>query len=327
MQYTVTNLWSAIRIEQEGILSVNASVYRHFLFEGHGHKYFLGKGGYQMKRVLAMLLAVTMVFALCACGASNQESGTEETAESNVIRIGMECNYAPYNWSQPDDSNGAVPIKNVANMFTNGYDVQVAIQIAQSMGKELEIYSYEWDSLIPAVQSGKLDMIIAGMSPTEERKEKIDFSDNYYVSNLVVITKKGSLEDVTTIADLDGKKIAAQSGTSHLDALSSQTKAEVSELADFSTMLIALDAGTIEGYIAEEPTAMAVCTEGGKYTYIPLVNNETGFQVPVEDTSIAVGVKKGSELTAGINSFISTFDEAAQKELMAEIVKIAPVEE
>lgn len=277
-----------------------------------------------MKRVLAFLLAIMTMFALSACGASEDKPAGD--AESNVLRIGMECNYAPYNWSQSDNSNGAVPIANVNNMFTNGYDVQVAIKIAESMGKELEIYSYEWDSLIPAVQSGKLDMIIAGMSPTDERKEKIDFSENYYTSNLVVITKTDALADVATIKDLDGKKIAAQSGTSHLEALSSQTNAQVNELADFSTMLIALDAGTIEGYIAEEPTAMAVCTEGSQYRYIPLINNETGFQVPIEDTSIAVGVKKGSELTEKINSCLSSFDENAQKELMAEMVKIAPVE-
>jgi len=275
-----------------------------------------------MKKLLSAILAGALMLSLAACGGN---SGNEN-ANADVLKVGMECNYAPYNWSQPDDSNGAVAIKNVDKMFTNGYDVQVALKLAESLGKELEIYSYEWDSLVPAVQSGNLDMIIAGMSPTDERKEKIDFSELYYNSNLVVITKKGSLADVKTIADLDGKKIAAQSGTSHLEALASQTTAKVNELSDFSTMLIALDAGTIEGYIAEEPTAMAVCTEESQYTYVPFVNNDTGFAVPVEDTSIAVGVAKGSELKDKINTALADFDEAAQKELMAQMVEIAPVE-
>lgn len=282
-----------------------------------------------MKKVLAFLTAVMMCVSLSACGSQPENNGTDSGSaaqNSNVLKVGMECNYAPYNWSQSDDSNGAVAIQNVKDMYANGYDVQVAAKIAESMGKELEIYAYEWDSLIPAVQSGNLDMIVAGMSPTEERKEKIDFSDNYYVSNLVVIAKKGSLDDVKTVQDLDGKKIAAQSGTSHLDALSTQTKAKVSELADFSTMLMALDAGTIDGYLAEEPTAMAVCTETSGYTYIPFVNNDTGFQIPMEDTSVAVGVKKGSALLAQINSYIGTFDSAAQKKLMEEMVAISPVE-
>lgn len=273
-----------------------------------------------MKRIVALLLTFVLMFSFAACGSKKEGSG------QTVLKIGMECNYAPYNWTQPDDSNGAVPIKNVSGMYANGYDVQVALKIAESLGMTPEIYAYEWDSLVPAVESGTLDLIIAGMSPTDERKEKIDFSDIYYTSNLVIVTKKGALEGVTNISGLAGKKIAAQSGTSHLDALSSQTTATVSELADFSVMLLALKAGTIEGYVAEEPTAMAVCTESSDYTYIPLVNNETGFTVPVEDTSIAVGIKKNSELLAKINAYIATFPADAQKSLMQQMVDIAPTD-
>ncbi len=275
-----------------------------------------------MKKIISVLLAMAVMAGFAGCG--NKQ--TADTAQdSDVLRVGMECNYAPYNWSQADDSNGAIAIKNVDNMYTNGYDVQVAQKIADALGKKLEIYSYEWDSLIPGVQSGNLDMIIAGMSPTAERKEKIDFSNNYYTSNLVIVTKKGALSDVKTIADLDGKKIAAQSGTFHLDALSSQTKAQVSELADFSTMFIALGAGTIDGYVAEEPTAMAVI-EDPAYSYVALKNNDTGFKVADDDVSIAVGVKKGSELKDKINGALEGFDEDAQKELMSEMVKIAPAD-
>lgn len=281
-----------------------------------------------MKKILSMVLAMALICGMSGCGnKKNNEAngGAESDAKtSNVLKVGMECNYAPYNWAQADDSNGAVPIKNVDNMYTNGYDVQVALKIAESMGKELEIYSYEWDSLIPGVQSGKLDMIIAGMSPTAERREKIDFSDNYYTSNLVVVTKKDALADVKTIADLKDKKIAAQSGTFHLEALSTQTEAKVDELADFSTMLMALSAGTIDGYIAEEPTAMAVCGDEA-YSYVALENNGTGFKVNDDDVSIAVGVKKGSELAEKINEAIKDLDTDAQRTLMADMVKIAPM--
>ena len=129
-----------------------------------------------------------------------------------------------------------------------------------------------------------------------------------------------------TVADLKDKKIAAQSGTFHLDALSSQTEAKVSELSDFSTMFIALGAGTIDGYVAEEPTAMAVCLDPS-YDYIPLVNNDTGFKVSDDDVSIAVGVKKDSALTAEINNALKALDTDAQKTLMNDMVKIAPTEE
>ena len=275
-----------------------------------------------MRKFISVLLAAAVTLSLGACGSKQDDSATSE----DVLHVGMECNYAPYNWSQADDSNGAVPIQNVANMYTNGYDVQVAQKIANAMGKKLEIESYEWDSLIPGVQAGKFDMIIAGMSPTAERREKIDFSNNYYTSNLVIVTKQGNLSDVKTIADLKGKKIAAQSGTFHLTALTEQTEAEVSELADFSTMFIALGAGTIEGYVAEEPTAMAVCADPN-YTYIPLKNNDTGFSVDDDEVSIAVGVKKGSELTEQINSALADLNADAQKDLMQQMVNIAPAEE
>lgn len=272
-----------------------------------------------MKKIVSALIAMSLMLGFAGCG-------SQPTSDDSVLRVGMECNYAPYNWSQTENADGAVAISNVDNMYTNGYDVQVAKKIADSLGKKLEIYAYEWDSLIPGVQSGNLDMIIAGMSPTAQRREKIDFSNNYYTSNLVIVTKKGNLSGVKTIADLKGKKIAAQLGTFHLDALTTQTEAEVSELADFSTMLIALSAGTIDGYVAEEPTAMAVCQDPA-YDYVALENNNTGFTVEDDEVSIAVGVKKDSALTEQINNAIADLDSSAQKALMLEMVKAAPAEE
>ena len=183
---------------------------------------------------------------------------------NGVFKVGMECAYEPYNWTQNNNKNGAVSIANVPGKYANGYDVQIAAQVAAALNMKLEVYQYEWDALIPAVQSGTLTAICAGMSPTDDRKEAIDFSANYYQSNLVVITQKDSeLLACTSLADIDkaGVKIAAQPGTFHLDALQKQTKnlTVISNLNDFVNMRIALEAGTIDGYIAEEPTALALC--------------------------------------------------------------------
>ncbi len=277
-----------------------------------------------MKKFLVLALALVMAVMLVSCAQDEKQQQNDDG--KLVLKVGMECNYAPYNWSQTEQTEGCVAIANVSNMYTDGYDVQVAKMIADKLDAELEIYAYEWDSLVPAVQSGSLDLIIAGMSPTADRWEKVDFSNNYYNSNLVVITKKGNLEDVKTIADLEGKKIAAQSGTFHITALETQTKAVVSELSDFSTMLIALDAGTIDGYIAEEPTAMAIATDDSAYSFVPFVNNDTGFTTEAGDTAIAVGIKKNSELLEKVNSALEGFDAQAQSALMAQMVEIAPVE-
>lgn len=112
-------------------------------------------------------------------------------AETNgVLKIAMECDYKPYNWMQTTDANDAVKIAN-ASGYANGYDVQIARYIAAALGMQLEIHAYGWDSLIPAVQSGAIDGIVAGMSPTAEREEEVDFTDCYWSSNLVLIIKKG----------------------------------------------------------------------------------------------------------------------------------------
>ena len=116
-------------------------------------------------------------------------SGNTDTS-NGTLKIAMECAYAPFNWTQTTDANGAVPIQGQDGMYANGYDVQVAKYIAAELGMALQVYSYVWDSLIPAVQSGAVDAIVAGMSPTAEREEQVDFTDCYYNSNLVVIIKK-----------------------------------------------------------------------------------------------------------------------------------------
>ncbi len=110
-----------------------------------------------------------------------------------VLRVGMECAYEPYNWTDMDGTSlGAVPISGEGKegLYANGYDVQIAQYVANSLGMKLEIYSIEWDSLLPALESGTIDAIVAGMSPTAERAEQIDFTDTYYESNLVVIIRK-----------------------------------------------------------------------------------------------------------------------------------------
>ncbi len=117
-------------------------------------------------------------------------SSSKTDVSKGVLKISMECAYDPFNWTQTTAVNGAVPISGAAGQYANGYDVQIAKYIAAELGMSLEIVRNDWDSLIPAVMSGSVDGIIAGMSPTEERKQQVDFSDCYYRSNLVFIYTK-----------------------------------------------------------------------------------------------------------------------------------------
>ena len=116
-------------------------------------------------------------------------ASTNTNTSNGTLKIAMECAYEPFNWSQTTNANGAVQISG-SNLYANGYDVQIAKYIAAELGMALEIHAVEWDSLIPGLNAGTYDGIIAGMSPTAEREEKVDFTHCYYNSNLVIIYKK-----------------------------------------------------------------------------------------------------------------------------------------
>ena len=285
-----------------------------------------------MKRILSIILAAVMLAvsltALASCGNSVDASkDVENIKKAGVLKVGMECAYAPYNWTQTNADNDAVKIKN-ADGYANGYDVQAARKIAASLGVELEIYAYKWDALIPAVESGTIDCVIAGMSPTAERKAVLDFSDNYYVSNLVIIVREdGAYANAQSLADFKGCSIGAQAATFHAEALKQIEDVKENILDDFTLLYTALTANTIDGYVAEEPTAYSICSEGSGLTFPPLVNNSTGFTCDEGDTAIAVGVRKGSDLAAAISEIVDGISDSERSELMMKMVSIAPVEE
>lgn len=285
-----------------------------------------------MKRILSIILAAVMLAvsltALASCGNSVDASkDVENIKKAGVLKVGMECAYAPYNWTQTNADNDAVKIKN-ADGYANGYDVQAARKIAASLGVELEIYAYKWDALIPAVESGTIDCVIAGMSPTAERKAVLDFSDNYFVSNLVIIVREdGAYANAQSLADFKGCSIGAQAATFHAEALKQIEDVKENILDDFTLLYTALTANTIDGYVAEEPTAYSICSEGSGLTFAPLVNNSTGFTCDEGDTAIAVGVRKGSDLAAAISEIVDGISDSERSELMMKMVSIAPVEE
>lgn len=274
------------------------------------------------RTVLAVIMVLAMVFSLTACGQVDPAKDLENVKVSGVLKVGMECGYEPFNWMQTDDSNGAVKIAN-ADGYANGYDVQVAKKIADNLGVKLEVYQYEWDALIPAVEAGTLDCVIAGMSPTDERKETVDFSANYYISNLVIITQKNSaIAGANSLDDLKGSKIGAQDATFHATAADEIEDVKKSVMEDFTLLYTALTANTIDGYIAEEPTAYSICASNSDLTYVPLVNNESGFTCDEGDTAIAVAMRKGSSLNEDVSAAINEISEDARAQLMKDMVAL-----
>lgn len=289
-----------------------------------------------MKKKLIVFLAMSIsaVMLLAGCGTKDStgaqgtagtgteagNTGTADTASGDTgagedtFKVGMEAGYAPFNWTQIDDSNGGVAIEDGAE-FAGGYDVEIAKRIADGLGKKLVIVKTEWDGLVPALTSGKIDAIIAGMSPTAERKETIDFSDNYYKSNLVMVVKKGGqYENATSIQDFKGAKITAQLNTFHYTVID-QIEGVKKETAmdNFPAMRVALESGIIDGYVSERPEGVSASTANENFAMVEFTD---GFQTSDDDTAIAVGIAKGSELTPKINEILAGISEEERTSIM-----------
>ncbi|MBQ6820724.1 MAG: transporter substrate-binding domain-containing protein [Clostridium sp.] len=267
------------------------------------------------KRLALLLLAVTTAaFTLTGCG--------EKKSDENVFRVGMEAGYAPFNWTQIDDSNGAVAIDGSPE-YAGGYDVEIAKKIAEGLGKELVIVKTEWDGLTPALTSGKIDAIIAGMSPTEERMKTIDFSDIYYNSNLVMLVKKGGAYDnAETLKDFSGAKITAQLNTFHYTVIDQIPNVEKQEaMESFPAMRVALESGIIDGYVTEKPEAISAQAANENFK---MVEFKEGFVTSEEDTAIAVGLVKDSELKDQINEILSGISDEEKEEIMNKAIENQP---
>lgn len=282
----------------------------------------------KMKKVLAAALVGALAIGMFGCGGNSDADKQDGQAEgSDQLRIGMECGYAPFNWTQQDDSNGAVAIEG-GNGYANGYDVQIAKKVAEGLGKELVIVKTEWDGLVPAVQSGVIDGIIAGMSPTAERLESIDFSDNYYVSDLVIVVRADSdYVNATNIQDFNGAKITGQLNTFH-DTVIDQIGGvdHVTAMPDFPSMRVALESGIIDGYVSERPEGISASAANPNFAYVAF-DVENGFAYNVDDAAIAMGIKKGSDLTAQVNEILAGISQEERDQLMEDAIKNQPTAE
>lgn len=275
----------------------------------------------KFKIIMTSLLAVLL---LAACGSSDEgaSTSTSDTKESDVFKVGLEAGYPPFNWTQQDDSNGAVKIEG-SQEYAGGYDVEIAKRVADALGKELVIVKTEWDGLLPALQSGVIDAIIAGMSPTDERKEVIDFSDNYYTSQFVIVTKTGGqYAEAKTLEDFAGAKITSQLNTTNYAVIDQipDVQKEVA-MESFSHMRVALESGAIDGYVAERPEAISASAANENFTYIEL---EDGFKTEEADTSVAIGLKKDDQNMEVINETLNAISEEERQQIMDDAIANQP---
>ena len=281
-----------------------------------------------MKRILALLAAVMMMVSCCTALADSEPTGVED----GVFTIAMECAYAPYNWTQTDDSNGAVPIKDSSD-YANGYDVMIAKKICEANGWQLEILRSDWDSLVPAVQTGMIDAAIAGQSMTAARSEQVDFAGPYFYASIVCVTKADSqFADAQSISDLSGGTCTAQIATIWYDQCLPQIQgAQIQTAAETApAMLMALETGMVDFICTDMPTAQGAVAAYPDLKILNFSGTDGDFQftdeVRAENVNIGISVRKGNTgLVEAINNVLSTMTEDDFNEMMAEAIAIQPV--
>ncbi len=305
-----------------------------------------------MKRITALLMALAMLFALTACGQAEAPAASEAPAgasaapaeesaavasgvEDGVLTIAMECAYAPYNWTQSDDANGAVPISNVPGSYANGYDVMIAKRICEANGWELEIVQSDWDSLVPGVQTGTFDAVIAGQSMTAERAEQVDFAGPYFYATIVCLTKADSpYASAAGIADLAGASCTAQIATIWYDQCLPQIEgADVQTAAETApAMLMALETDMVDFVCTDMPTAQGAVAAYPDMVILDFSGTEGDFQfsdeVRAENVNIGVSLMKGNTvLKELIDSVLSAMTADDFNSLMAEAIAVQPLSE
>lgn len=252
--------------------------------------------------------------------------GGDKKDAKKVLKVGMECGYAPYNWTQINGDNGAVKIAG-SSEYAYGYDVMIAKKMAEAVGAELEIYKIEWDGLAPAVASGKIDAAIAGMSITSKRKESVDFTAPYYYATVVGLVRKDSpLAKATSIADFKGATATSQLNTiwyDQIDQIADVTK--LPGIENVPGMIVALTSGKCNLIVTDIPTAMAASFGNQELAMVSFAEGK-GFKTSREDVEIGIAVKKGNtELVKAMNAKLTKMTEADFKKIMEEAIQKQPL--
>lgn len=282
-----------------------------------------------IRNVIIILIVVGGLIALLAWGRTKNETNNGE--ERKVLRVGMECAYAPYNWAQADNSNGAVPIEG-SSEYAYGYDVMMAKFIAEKMGYELEIYQIDWDSLPVALQSNKIDCVIAGQSITAERLQTVDFTTPYYYASIVALTNKDSeYANATGVDDLEGATCTSQINTVWYDVCLPQIENAniLPAMESAPTMLVALNSGKTDLVVTDMPTAMAAIQVYPNMKILDFTNSENdNFEVSEEEINIGISVKKGNtELLEKLNLALSELNVSNFEEMMNTAISVQPLSE
>ncbi|MBE6887259.1 MAG: transporter substrate-binding domain-containing protein [Ruminococcaceae bacterium] len=296
-----------------------------------------------MKKLITLILALAMTLSMTACSSAPASSETTEGegtteflsiqgTEDGVLTVGMECQYAPYNWTQLTDANGAVEIANNPGAYANGYDVMVAKKICEEYGWKLEVMALEWGGLTPALNAGTIDVAIAGQSMTAERMAEVDMAGPYYYAQIVCLTTASNANaSATSVSELTGN-CTAQSGTIWYNScLPQATNATIQAAAETApAMIMALESGTADFICTDMPTATAAVAKNSDLVVLNFTGTDGDFQFAdeterAENVNIGVSVVKGNtELQKAMNDVLSAMGEDTFNSMMDQAIAVQP---
>lgn len=288
----------------------------------------------RLKKLAALALTGIMTLsALTACSSSETKS-SDTASDKKVLKVGMECAYAPFNWTQDSDTtpDGSKAVKIYdSDYYAYGYDVAVAQKLADQMGMELEIHKVEWSSIGISLDAGDYDAIIAGMGKTAEREASYSFTEPYYYrDNCIVVKKGGEYENVKGLSDLAGTgcKVTTQLGTGWIPLLDQIEGAEQSgNFETTSECFMAISNGSADVCIVDLPTAQSAALTNDDLTIIELDENDS-FTGDDEMVNVCIATRKDdTALRDQIQKAMDDIgwnDKSKMDELMASVLTQQP---
>ena len=281
----------------------------------------------RIRRFMVLLVALAAAASLVFAGGSKESAAASDSGRP-VLRVAMECGYAPYNWTQTTDANGAVQISGSTD-YAYGYDVMMAKLIAERLGYDLEIVKLDWDSLVPAVLSNTVDCVIAGQSITTERLQMVDFTEPYYYASIICLVDKDSeYVDAKGVQDLAGATCTSQMNTVWYDVCLPQIPdANILPAQDSApAMLVALNSGRVDLICTDMPTGQAALVAYPDMRLLDFSGSDDDFQVSQEEINIGISLnKKNTELKDAINSVLETLTVDDFNRMMDEAISVQPL--
>ena len=273
-----------------------------------------------MKKVLTLLILAL----LCAGCSASDDSNNKDESGRHTLKVGMECNYAPFNWTQIEDSDTAEPISSVD--YCDGYDVVMAARIAAALDMDVQIVKTDWDNLIPSLNNNDIDLIIAGMTATPERAEAVNFTQPYYESQMVIVVRKDSeLTSITNIQELSGYNVLGQLNTLY-DEIIDQIEGvnHMTPMESYPRMVLSLQSSEADAITAEMPVALGVVAANPDLAIVEF-EGENGF---IADTTVSIAARKSdTELLEKVQAVLDGITQEERNAMMAEATERQPAAE